>query len=93
MKKHKTLKETNAGWPLKFKKKFKKTFQEQNYWFSRTKIENFKSLKLNIKVVQYTMYLKHKTCNTKIFIELKNLRTFKNQGWKNTLFQEQIKIK
>ena len=39
------------------------------------------------------MYLKHITCNTKIFIELKNSRTFKNQGWKNTLFQEQLKTK
>ena len=37
------------------------------------------------------MYLKHKTCNTKIFIELKNPRTFKNQGWKKKLFQEQFK--
>ena len=39
------------------------------------------------------MYLKNKVCNTKIFIELKNSRTFKNQGWKNTLFQEQFKTK
>ena len=38
------------------------------------------------------MYLKHKTCNTKIFIKLKNSKTFKNQGWKNTLFKEHSNI-
>ena len=59
----------------------------------KNKNRKIKSLKLNIKVVQYTMYLKQKTCNTKIFIELKNSRTFKNQGWKNTIFQEQFKTK
>ena len=46
------------------------------------KNRKFKSLKLYIKVVQYTMYLKHKTCNTRIFIELKNSGKFKNiQGF------------
>ena len=33
------------------------------------------------------MYLKQKTCSRKIFIEKKNSRTLKNQGWKKDFFK------
>ena len=51
-------------------RKISRTIQEQNIGFYGNQIPKVKYIKV------YTMYLKHKTCNTKIFIELKNSRKF-----------------
>ena len=63
------------------------------------RIEKFKNIQeprvekhIFSRLIQDQIKFKNIKEHSRIF-ELKNLRTFKNQGWKNTLFQEQFKFK